>query len=347
MSYTSNIASVSSRRLFSIAISATRSASGKRISQHGLEQVLINPPVAIGVWARPCWWLETFGVHFMSSSTRNQLKMQIFDFLCTWVLIFHRFPPIYDIPVFFNFRKKSVRRCFPALHRPSRSHIMAYFTPIHVLQHQKPTQNAQFWLLMHLGNDFPSFPTILRLFIFSTKFWFFSVRRSSSTSTQTGAYNHTASTAFGKLGPLETRKLLDKFSSNYAGSIQNLILYRLVYSKSFDFYKICKSKRTPLQPLKIFIEISNKISSKFASHFFRNFESNFPDTGKHISMCRIWRSFNPAHLEKNLSRKKSFPKILSFACQKKEERRRKKNFRAGQGWCREIFLNVTCTFLHA
>ena len=163
--------------------------------------VLINPPVAIGVWARSCWWLETFGGHFMSSSTRNWLKMHILDFLCTWVLISHRFPPFYDV------------------------------------------------------------------LFFSTNFRNFSVRRSFSTETETGAYNHTTSTAFGKLGPLETRK--------YAGLIQNLILYRLVpitFSQNFFeksiFYKICKSKGTPLQPLKIFIEISNKISSKFASRFF-------------------------------------------------------------------------------
>ena len=35
----------------------------------------------------------------------------------------------------------------------------------------------------------------------------------------------------------------------------------------FFFFKICKSKGTPLQPLKIIIEISNKIPSKFASRF--------------------------------------------------------------------------------
>ena len=117
----------------------------------------------------------------------------------------------HEFATFQHFQKKrkfSVRRCFPIQKIPHND----YFTTIRVLQHQKPTQNAQFWLPMHLGNHFPSFPTILRLLFFSTKFRFFSVRRSSSTSTKTGAYNHTASTAFGKLGPLETRKLLDKFS---------------------------------------------------------------------------------------------------------------------------------------
>ena len=60
----------------------------------------------------------------MSSSTRNRLKMHIVDFLCTWVLILHHFPPIYDFPFFQKFRKISVRRCFPALHCTPRSHIM-------------------------------------------------------------------------------------------------------------------------------------------------------------------------------------------------------------------------------
>ena len=36
----------------------------------------------------------------MSSSTRNRLKMHIFDVRCTWVLIFHRFPRIYDFSNF-------------------------------------------------------------------------------------------------------------------------------------------------------------------------------------------------------------------------------------------------------